>query len=100
MLVKIFRQIDEDGKPTGVRGFVVGRTMLEIFWAIDEFINPYETQIATPNRAGVCYFLEDDELDAEDHSISEELCLCYDQDRKWRSVDWKRFLDPDLRDIA
>ena len=100
MNTKIFRAVDADGKPTGYRGFVTGVNLLEIFWAIDEFIDPYTVEVANLQSAGICFYLEDDDCDAEKHEVSEALAICYDQDYKWKRINWDKVLDKDLGAIA
>jgi hypothetical protein len=100
MIAKIFRAVDSDGKPTGYRGFALGNNLLDVFHAIDEFIDPYTVEVASIHATGMCFYLEEDECDAEKHEVSEVMAICYDQDRRWTRIDWTKLLDDDLTALA
>ena len=51
MITKIFR-VKKGLGYTSWTGLVYGRNMEAIFWAIDEFIDPYAVEIASPRYAG------------------------------------------------
>ena len=58
-----FRVIDADGIPTGHIGFAMGRVEVELFWAIDEFVDPYSVEVKRAKVAGFCFKAEENEED-------------------------------------
>ena len=49
--------------PTGHIGFAMGRDEVELFWAIDEFVDPYSVEIQKAKVAGFCFKAEESEDD-------------------------------------
>jgi len=85
MIAYNFRQMD-DGKPTGYIGMVCGQNKRDLFWLIDEYLDPYSVQIKTAHRGGHCRFFDIDDLESSKHETSE-----YEppiDDDGWRTPNW------------
>ena len=67
-----FRFVYSDKKPTGWIGMAVARNDLELFWAIDEFGDPYSVQIKEAVHGGLCVHTLDDTR-ASNYEVSEEV---------------------------
>jgi hypothetical protein len=46
-------RVVENGKPNGWCGLVLAESRRELFWAIDEFVDPYAVELAPATRGGV-----------------------------------------------
>jgi hypothetical protein len=69
---------------SGWVGLAVAPTMNDIFWAIDEFGNPYDAEIQKTDRGGFCVRQDGDEREFE-YSDSTPLP---DDDRGWVAFKW------------
>ena len=87
MTAYYFRVVEE-GKPNGWVGLVVAPTLQHLFWAIDEFVDPFSVEIQTAKFAGYCYHMEidGDDVTASKHEFSEHEPF-FDDD-KWRKPVW------------
>lgn len=87
MTAYYFRVI-EDGKSNGWVGFAMAPTLPHLFWAIDEFVDPYAVEIQTAKFAGYCYHMEIDgdevTTSKHEHSGSEP----FFNDKKWKKPVW------------
>ena len=72
MTAYYFRALDEEGSPNGWIGFVMAEDKTQLFWALDEFIDPYGVEIKTAYNAGYCYRIDQDgdDIEAKDYEIS------------------------------
>ncbi len=81
MFAYYFQLLDEKG-PTGYCGMVVADSWSELFWAIDEFCDPYKVVVKEVKRGGYCKKVEvfgdkslgsDEEIEIEtsEHEFSE-----------------------------
>ena len=88
MTAYYFRVI-QDGEPNGWVGFAMAESMKQLFWAIDEFVDPYSVEIKTAKTAGYCYHSEvvdGWQLDRSGYQTSEHEPF-FDED-KWRKPVW------------
>ena len=83
-----FRVIGIDGMPTGHVGFAMGRVEVELFWAIDEFADPYSVEVKKAKVAGFCFKAEEDEEDVLylDQEITESMPSPYGDG--WEKPEW------------
>ena len=90
MIAYYFRTIDEDGKPTGYMGMAFGQSKEEVFWAIDEFCDPFNVEILTARRGGYCRRIEVDGEDhiSHDYEISDTEPIHGDESYNWRRPKW------------
>lgn len=52
-----FRLMDGNDEPTGFIGIVLAKNMADLFWAVDEFCDPYLCQIMpVTTSTGVCMY--------------------------------------------
>jgi hypothetical protein len=88
MTAYYFRVV-EDGKPNGWVGFVVAPTLQHLFWAIDEFVDPFAVEIQTAKFAGYCYHMEinGDDVVVSKHETSESDKLFFES-KRWRKPIW------------
>lgn len=87
MTAYYFRVI-EKGESNGWVGFAMGPTLQHLFWAIDEFVDPYSVEIKTAKVAGYCYHIgvDGDDVESSKHEFSEHEPF-FDED-KWRKPVW------------
>ncbi len=80
----------EDGQPTGYIGMVVGASADDLFWAIDEFADPYCVEVATCNFGGFCLHLatDGDEVTSSKFETSDRMPFPDDSDVRWRVPPW------------
>tara|TARA_R110000868_G_scaffold272773_2_gene532009 strand:+ start:2298 stop:2573 length:276 start_codon:yes stop_codon:yes gene_type:complete len=90
MMAYYFRAMNEDG-PTGWVGFVMCRTKKELFWGIDEFIDPYSVQIKKAHGAGYCRLLVEDE-DAIKYEASGDEYFVTSDEEGWITPNWNRVI--------
>ena len=87
MTAYYFRVI-QHGEPNGFVGFVMADSVRNLFWAIDEFVDPYAVEIKTAKNAGYCYHMK---VDGDDVQVSgyefSELEPFFDED-KWKKPVW------------
>ena len=85
MTAYYFRVV-ENGKPNGFAGLVVAPTLQHLFWAIDEFVDPYLVEIQTAKFAGYFYQMKIDEyrINVSDYEIEP----FYSRKGKWRKPVW------------
>lgn len=83
-----FRVIGQDGQPTGHVGFASGRDMVELFWAVDEYVDPYAVEVKPASMAGFCvkYVQEDEEVECVEHEITDR--LPFPDDEGWKKPVW------------
>lgn len=83
-----FRVVGIDGMPTGHVGFAMGRVEVELFWAIDEFADPYSVEVKKAKVAGFCFKAEEDEEDILylDQEITESMPSPYEDG--WEKPEW------------
>ena len=89
MTAYYFRVV-EDKKPNGWVGFVVAPTLQHLFWAIDEFVDPYVVEIQTAKFAGYCYHMKidsDDVINSE-HQTSQSEPFFSENNKWWRKPIW------------
>jgi len=89
-MIAYYFRVMEDGTPTGWRGLVVGVNMEDIFWGIDEYVDPYAVEIKPANSGGYCRYYDetnDQSNDANPPEFSEwELML---GDKGWKTPKWR-----------
>jgi len=85
MIAYYFRQI-ENGKPTGWIGFVVAPDLKNLFWMVDEFLDPYSVEIKTANSGGYCKFWDVDREESSNYENSE--FQPYPDESGWRKPKW------------
>lgn len=84
-----FRFIDQDGEPTGFVGMVAAHTAEGLFWAIDEFGDPYAAQIKTVKfHGGFCCKEAADLDDLEISSWESSEQMPFPDDEGWRTPKW------------
>lgn len=103
MTAYYFRQVDNEGVPTGYMGMAVGQDKVDLFWLIDEYLDPYSVEIKTAKRGGYCYLQknplgpiadgdgfpatqEDDPEDRSEYEFSEHKARS--DDDGWKRPDW------------
>jgi len=89
-----FRAVNEDKTLSGWVGFVYVQDPSELFWAIDEFIDPYSVEIKPAARAGYCYRTEQVELDVgEDPEFLNSGHEFSGHEPLWDEGKWRRIED-------
>jgi hypothetical protein len=78
----------EDGKPNGYVGFAMASSTKELFWAIDEFVDPYAVEIQTAKNAGYCFKLNHNKDDVESSDYEISINQPFDYDGNWRKPIW------------
>jgi hypothetical protein len=58
----------------------------ELFWTIDEFIDPYSVEIRTALRGGYCKFVQAEDNESVDYETSEREPFINDDG--WRAPNW------------
>jgi len=88
MIAYYFRVMETDGTPTNYSGFVFGRDINDVFWAIDEFTDPYGVEIkSAAGIAGYCLKNNGD----EDYSEIEISQRHQPSDLStWKKPDWSK----------
>ena len=87
MIAYYFRSLDnESHKPTGWIGMALAQNKTELFWTIDEFIDPYSVEIKTATRGGYCKFIQAADNESVDHETSEREPLISEDG--WRAPNW------------
>ena len=87
MTAYYFRVI-EDGKPNGWVGFVMAYDMHQLFWTIDEFVDPYAVEIQTAKVAGYCYHQKVDGDDVTNTGYEFSQQEPFWDEGKWRKPLW------------
>jgi len=80
MTAYYFRVVKKE-KPNGWVGFVMAPTLQHLFWAIDEFVDPYAVEIQTAKIAGYCFHLELGGQEFSEHEPSWDI-------GKWKKPIW------------
>ena len=84
-----FRVIDDNGKPTGHVGMVAGVNWSDIFWTIDEFVDPYSVEVKRATAGGFCYYLdESDEEDIQSREYEFGIQTPFPSDKGWKKPEW------------
>lgn len=81
-------RVMENNKPNGWIGFAMAPNMKELFWVIDEFVDPYAVEIQTAKSAGYCFQMQftEDEVNCSDYETSDDQPFV--DEGKWRSPVW------------
>ena len=90
-MIAYYFRVAEEKEPDGWIGLVVGQNMEDIFWGIDEYIDPYQVEIKTAHRGGYCRFIDKDEYgnyecDQSKSEFSQDEPL-FDE-KGWRTPKW------------
>ena len=93
MIAYSFRAVTEDKASFWV-GFAVAQNMKDLFWQIDNHIDPYMVEIKKLERGSACFKLFEDGEDFEesDHEIIG--CHYGDDEDDWKKPKW--VTDPDF----
>jgi hypothetical protein len=67
-----YRFIDDEGIPTGYYGVVGANSERDLFWAIDEFGDPYRCELRKLSNIGFCLKLSKEFLDNDCDDYTEE----------------------------
>jgi hypothetical protein len=70
-----FKFINDSGEPTGYYGFAVANSMVDLFWEIDQYGDPYSVLIKKMKRSSMCVkvdVISDEELDFNQYEVSED----------------------------
>lgn len=101
MIAYYFRVLVDD-KPNGYMGLVFGHNMNSLFFAIDEFCDPYGVEIKKAHHGGYCKFVEhtyypetaehgeEDVYDESEYEFAEEEPEI-DDNEKWKKPVWPSF---------
>lgn len=90
MIAVFFRVMNPRGKPSGYVGFAAAKDKQSLLWVIDEFCDPYNVEIQTAHKFGMCVQHEDIEnkgFQLDKLETSEELPNPHEG--KWRKPKWK-----------
>lgn len=85
------------------RGVVTASNMKNLFWAIDEYMDPYQVEIRKISEISMCWNIGVDEVDTGPDEIVDytrteleigersivEVEWCQDG---WRKVDWRKYV--------
>lgn len=90
-----FRLMDDNDQPTNFVGIAVAKNMADLFWAIDEFGDPYRCQIMPVTAStGVCMYTKVtrhggavDDVERSDIEVSENFPYP-DEGKKWKKPEW------------
>lgn len=75
-----FRFIKDDGEQTGYVGFAYAKNMLELFWEIDQFGDPYSVEIKRMKSSSMCMKIIDiDEFELDELELSERFIGIVDE---------------------
>ena len=88
-MIAYYFRVMEENLTNGWIGLVVGANMEDIFWAIDEFVDPYSVEIMPARKGGYCKFYdEQDECVITKTEFSEDEPFV--RDRGWKIPKWKK----------
>jgi hypothetical protein len=74
----------DNGDGSGWIGFAMAEDKEGLFWAIDEFIDPYSVKIKRAHTAGYCFEVNGDESNYELSSYQPMI-----NEDGWRKPNWK-----------
>ena len=86
-----FRFLNEDNTPTGHMGMAVAETMADLFLTIDQFGDPYSTEIRVAKEGAMCVRITDNEDEDEGPEVGElELSDEFYEavEGKWKAPVW------------
>ena len=78
-----FRFTHENGELTGYYGIVVAKNKLDLFWAIDEFGDPYRCEIKKLDKGGICFKHDANENEYSELEIGESLIPDPEEKESW-----------------
>jgi hypothetical protein len=90
-----FRFLNADKSPTGHVGMAVANDMVDLFLAIDQFGDPYSTEIRGAKAGAMCVLLtpiEDDGVNTDELELSEEF-MDQAEDGKWVTPIWPAYTE-------
>ncbi len=94
MIAYLFRFIDKDGDLSPYVGLTTARSESELFWAIDEFENPYSAVVARVSLelASLCCKIEGEDLDIEltELELGEHMRGILIDSHQWMRPKWSR----------
>ena len=92
-MIAVFFRVIVDGEPTGYYGLAFAQNKKNLFWAIDEYADPYSVEVRTASGGGFCRLRTIDTHDDVEQSkweVSEEDCR--PEDEKWKSPNWGNYV--------
>jgi hypothetical protein len=95
MISIVFRVVDENGEPTGWYGLAANRNWEEVFWDIDEHVDPYMVEVHPIRGASVCW--RQSKRGASSVEVSDRVAMKAGPDSAlWKKPVWAK--DPDWRE--
>ncbi|MEY4411765.1 MAG: hypothetical protein RL560_24 [Actinomycetota bacterium] len=91
-----FRFTHEDGELSGYYGVVVAKDKLDLFWAIDEFGDPYLCEIKKLDKGGICFKHDASENEYSELEIGESLIPDPEEKESWSRA-FNQSFDPIYR---
>jgi hypothetical protein len=82
-----FRVI-KDGVPTGRAGMVFGRDDEDLFWAVDEYVDPYAVEVRPARWGGFCMLVGDGDNPNTEHETGGAFPGI--EDNGWKLPSWRR----------
>lgn len=87
-----FRFIDrETGEPTGYMGLAVARDMVELFWEIDQYGDPFGVEIRPVERGSFCAHFQDEPNEGTDLFSEVKITEYLPGKERWRKPDWSDY---------
>ena len=75
-----FRCLDTKGEQIGYVGFAYAKNMLELFWEIDQFYDPYLVEIKELKSSSMCMKIMDiDEFEFDNYELGERFIRIVDE---------------------
>lgn len=89
MIAYYFRVVSK-GEPTGWYGKVFAENRQQLFWVIDEFVDPYSVEIKAVKFGGYCLKIEYFAGEDGDLEIEEKEFEFSDHYEMYETINWKK----------
>ena len=88
-MIAYYFRVMTDGQPNGYMGLVFAQNKSDLFWQIDEFVDPYAVEVQKAYIGGYCKLLtkiSEEDIKTSKHEYSER--EPFFEEEKWKTMNW------------